>query len=50
MNEEELKQWRQILENLEAGGNDGADVYEAEGFCRSMEEKYGKPFNQLEGA
>lgn len=50
MNPEEVKEWIKLLQRVEDGGNDSADIYEAEEFCRFMEQKYKKPFNQLYGS
>lgn len=44
---EEYQQYLRLCEQCEHSGNDGADVYEADSFCKTMEEKYGKPFNIL---
>lgn len=48
MNSEDKAQWYALLYRLEQNGNDGADVYEAEEFCKAMEEKYGKPWKELQ--
>lgn len=50
MNQEEINHWEYLLNRCDEGGNDDADVYEAEEFCRMMQEKYGKPFKDLIGA
>ena len=39
---DDLSQWQDLLRRLEEGGNDGADVYEAQEFLKAMCEKYGE--------
>lgn len=41
MDGDEMNEWREIMQKVELGGNDGADVYEAESFREHMREKYG---------
>lgn len=50
MNPEEAKQFHEIMQRVEDGGNDGADIYEATEFCRAMEAKYKLPFDMLNGS
>ena len=47
MNDEEQREWKELLRRCAASGNDGADVYEAEEFQHQMELKYGCRFHDL---
>ncbi len=44
---EDAAQWQRLCAMVERGGNDGADVFEAEEWCKTMESKYGQPFSVL---
>ena len=50
MNDEETKHYRELMQRVEDGGNDGADIYEAVEFCKQMEAKYNLPFDMLKGS
>lgn len=44
---EERAEWEALCARCEQGGNDGADVYEAEEWSKAKETKYGQPFKTL---
>lgn len=47
MTREEYLHYLELCRRCNEGGNDGADVYEAEEFCRSLCDKYNKPWLEL---
>ena len=49
MNDDEVKQYHELMQRVEDGGNDGADIYDATEFMRGMERKYQLPFDMLKG-
>lgn len=50
MTPEEIQTYHAVMQKVEDGGNDGADIYEAIEFMRSMEAKYNLPFDMLKGS